>query len=95
MRFVSVRQLRNQSAEVWRQLADEGELVITSNGKPLAILSSVSQDNLEESLSALRRARAIAAVEVMQRQSVGAGTHRMAREEIQAEIASARKGRKR
>ena len=42
MRFVSVRDLRGNSAQVWRLLADEKEMVITSNGKPVAILSSVS-----------------------------------------------------
>jgi len=93
--FVTVRELRSQSAKVWRQLADEGEMVITSNGKPVAILSAVSQQNLEESLSALRRARAIGAVEAMQKRSVAAGTDRMTQDDIQAEIAAARKNRSR
>jgi antitoxin (DNA-binding transcriptional repressor) of toxin-antitoxin stability system len=93
MRFVSVRELRSQSADVWRGLADEPEMVITSNGKPVAILSAVSSAGLEESLSALRRARAIAAVESMQSRSVAAGRHRLGRGAIQAEIATVRKGR--
>ena len=95
MRFVTVRELRSRSAEVWRRLAEEQELVITSNGKPVAILSSVSPERLEESLSALRRARAIAAVDAMQRQSVAAGRHRMTRAQVNAQIAAARKGRAR
>ena len=56
MRFVTVRELRSQSADVWRRLADEPEMVITSNGRPVAILSAVSSEGLEESLAALRRA---------------------------------------
>ena len=95
MRFVTVRELRSRSAEVWQRLADEGEVVLTSNGKPVAILSAVSQENLEESLAAFRRARATAAVEAMQRQSVAANVHRMPRRQIHAEIAAARKGRTR
>ena len=95
MQFVTVRELRNQSADVWRRLADEQEMVVTSNGRPIAILSAVAPENLEESLSAMRRARATAAVEAVQRQSVAAGTHRMARGDIQAEITAARRGRKR
>ena len=93
MRFVSVRELRSRSADVWRRLADEPDMVITSNGRPVAILSAVSSEGLEESLAALRRARAIAAVEVMQSQSVAAGKHRMSRAAIGAEIAVVRKGR--
>jgi antitoxin (DNA-binding transcriptional repressor) of toxin-antitoxin stability system len=93
MRFVTVRELRSQSAKVWRSLAEEGDLVITSNGKPVAILAAVSQQNVEESLDAFRRARAVAAVEAMQQRSVAAGTHRMTQEEIQAEIVAVRKSR--
>jgi len=95
MRFVTVRELRSRSAEVWRRLAEEQEIVITSNGKPVAILSGVSADGLEESLSALRRARAVAAVDAMQRQSVAAGRHGLTRPQVNAQIAAARKGRAR
>lgn len=93
MRFVTVRELRSQSADVWRRLADEPDMVITSNGRPVAILSAVSPAGLEESLTALRRARAMAAVEAMQEQSVAAGKHRTSRAAIGAEIAAVRKGR--
>jgi antitoxin (DNA-binding transcriptional repressor) of toxin-antitoxin stability system len=93
MRFITVRELRSQSAEVWRSLADEPEMVVTSNGKPVAILSAVSAAGLEESLSALRRARAIAAVDAMQSGSVAAGKHRMKRAAVETEIASVRKER--
>jgi prevent-host-death family protein len=93
MRFVTVRELRSQSAEVWRRLAQEPDMVITSNGRPVAILSAVSADGVEESLAALRRARAEAAVGAMQSQSVAAGKHRMSQAAIDAEIAAVRKGR--
>ena len=93
MRFVTVRQLRARSAEVWRRLAKDGDMVVTSNGKPVAILSGVSQENLEESLSAIRRARAIVAVQAMQRRSVETGASRMTKAEIQDEIDAAHKGR--
>lgn len=93
MRFVSVRELRTRSAEIWRRLKDERDMVVTSNGKPVAILSGVSQENLEESLSAMRRARAIAAVQAMQRRSDETGASRMTKAEIQGEIDAARKGR--
>ena len=93
MRFVTVRELRGNSAGIWRELSTEREMVITSNGKPIAILSAVSEETLEESLAAVRSARAIAAVDSMQRASVEAGTSRMSLQEINAEIASARSKR--
>ena len=93
MRFVTVRELRSQSADIWRRLAEEPDMVITSNGRPVAILSAVSPAGLEESLSALRRARALAAVEAMQTQSAAAGKHRISQDAIEAEIVAVRKDR--
>lgn len=95
MRFVSVRDLRGKSAEVWQRLQDEKDIVVTSNGRPIALLSTVSEKNLEESIATLRRARAMAAVQEMQAASVLKGTHRMTPEEINAEIQAVRKSRSR
>jgi prevent-host-death family protein len=95
MRFISVRDLRSRSGEIWKALSKERELVITSNGKPVAILSAVSEETLEEALRSIRAARAVAAVETMQRQSLRAGTDRMTAEEIEAEIRAVRKKRSR
>ena len=95
MRFISIRDLRSRSAEIWKALSKERELVITSNGKPIAILSAVSEETLEEALKSNRTSRAVAAVETMQRRSLCAGTDRMTGEEIEAEIAAGRKKRSR
>ena len=95
MRFVSIRELRGQSAAVWRALADEKELVVTSNGKPIAVLSATSEEHLEESLQSLRRARAQAAVAAIQQASRDAGTDRLSLDEIDAEIDAVRRSRSR
>lgn len=95
MKFVTVRDLRGKSGQVWKDLARERDIVLTSNGKPVAILSAVTERNLEESLVAVRRARAIAAVEKVQSQSLVAGKNRLSLDEINAEIRSVRKARKR
>lgn len=94
MRFVTVRELRGRSAEVWGKLSEEKDLVVTSNGKPIALMSAISEDSLEESLAAMRRARAEAAVAAMQEQSVRAGAHRLSLNDINAEIATVRKTRR-
>jgi antitoxin (DNA-binding transcriptional repressor) of toxin-antitoxin stability system len=95
MKFISVRDLRGKSAEVWKNLPAEREVVITSNGRPIAILSAVNESNLEESLSAIRQARAAEAVMSLQRRSVERGTDGITMEEIDAEIKAVRGKRKR
>lgn len=95
MKFITVRDLRGRSGQVWNTLARERDIILTSNGKPIAILSAVSEENLEESLAAVRRARAAAAVEKMQLESVEAGTDKISLDEINTEIRMARKARHR
>ena len=90
MKFLSVRDLRGQSAKVWKELPEEREIVITSNGRPIAILAAINETNLEESLSAFRTARAVEATAFLQRRSVEQGTDRIALEEINAEIKAVR-----
>lgn len=95
MRFVSVRDLRGKSAEVWKDLPGEREMVITSNGRPVAILAAVNESNLEDSLSAFRRARAVEAVASLQAESVRRGTDTISSDEIEAEIGAVRGKRNR
>ncbi len=95
MRFVSVRDLRGKSAEVWKRLSTEKDMVITSNGRPIAILSGVSEDSLEESFKALRRIRAVQAVEAMQMTASRTGLDHLTAKDVDAEINSVRKRRRR
>jgi antitoxin (DNA-binding transcriptional repressor) of toxin-antitoxin stability system len=90
MRFVSVRDLRGKSAEIWKDLAGEREMVITSNGRPVAILAAVNEATLEESLSAFRQSRAVDAVSRLQRASASHGTDTLCLEDIEAEIKTIR-----
>jgi antitoxin (DNA-binding transcriptional repressor) of toxin-antitoxin stability system len=95
MRFVSVRELRGNSAAIWKDLQNDGEMIITSNGKPIAILSPTSEDKVEESVRAIRRARALAAVSRMQRQSVLNGRNTIPADDIDAEITETRESGRR
>jgi antitoxin (DNA-binding transcriptional repressor) of toxin-antitoxin stability system len=94
MRFVSVRELRSKSAELWRDLPVEGQMVVTSNGKPVAILAAVDETNVEESAAAIRRARAVQAIQSIQLASVAAGLDRMTMDEIDEEIQAVRRARR-
>ena len=95
MKFVSVRDLRGKSADIWRALPEEREMVITSNGRPVAILAAVNESNLEESLAAFRQTRAIDAVASVQRRSVAVGADALSPEDVNAEIAAVREARRR
>jgi len=95
MKFISVRDLRSKSAQVWKQLPQEREMIITSNGRPIAIIAAISDSDLEESLSAFRQARAVEAVASLQRRSVERGADKMTMDEIDAEIKAVRRKRAR
>jgi prevent-host-death family protein len=95
MKFVTVRDLRGRTAEVWQELAKEHELVVTSNGKPIAILTSTNEDTFERTLREVRRARALQAVSELQRQSLVQKREKLTDEEIDAEITATRKARPR
>ncbi|MFC1825324.1 type II toxin-antitoxin system Phd/YefM family antitoxin [Thermodesulfobacteriota bacterium] len=95
MKFLSVRDLKTKSAQIWKDLPDQKDMVITSNGRPIALLSSVNENNLEQVLSAFRQARAIEAVTSIQYESVRKGTDKITLKEINKEIKSVRSKRKR
>ena len=94
MRFLSVRDLRGKSAQVWKELPREKEMIVTSNGRPIAILSAVDESTLEESLAAWRRVRATQAVASIQYESMRKGTDKISMEEIESEIDRTRKVRR-
>jgi antitoxin (DNA-binding transcriptional repressor) of toxin-antitoxin stability system len=93
MKFITVRDIRTSPAEIWKQLPDEQEMVITNNGRPIALLTPLSDETLEETLSAVRRARAVNAVHQMRRLARERGLDEMSEEDIQAEIDAARRER--
>ena len=95
MKFISVRDLRTSPAQVWKALPEEKEMVITNNGRPIALLTPISDENLEETITAMRRARASSAIENMQLHSMKTGRNRMTGEEIEEEIRKSRKDRAR
>ena len=95
MRFISVRDLRGKSAEVWRDLLNEREMVVTSNGRPIAILAAVDESNLEAALRAFRRARAADAVATLQRASAARGGDDLTLEAVATEVAAVRGKRRR
>jgi len=95
MKFITVRDIRTSPAQIWKQLPEEQEMVITNNGRPIALLTPITDQSLEQTLSAVRRARATAAVQNMQKTARDTGLDRMTDEEIDEEIRAARRERRR
>lgn len=93
MKFLTVRDLRSKASQIWKELPNEQEMIITNNGRPVAILSSISENNLETSLNSIRRARAIDAVTAMQADSIKNKLNNITLEEINFEINEIRKNR--
>jgi antitoxin (DNA-binding transcriptional repressor) of toxin-antitoxin stability system len=90
MKFISVRDFRIRPGDIWKQLKVYKDIIITSNGKPIAILNPVEQNNLDSSLTALRRARALLAMEDIQKEAINKGLDKITEEEIEKEIKAMR-----
>jgi antitoxin (DNA-binding transcriptional repressor) of toxin-antitoxin stability system len=93
MKFISTRELRNRPGYV-RDLAQNGDLVLTTNGKPIAILLGIEEDELEETADAIRQAKAQLALGRLRKQAARRGTDRMPASAIAAEIRAVRSRRK-
>ena len=90
MNFYSVRDLRTESKSVWESLSSGGEVVITNNGKPSALMIDIPDGSFDEIVQAVRQARAMIAFNSMRRKAAARGF--MSDEEIEAEINAARSG---
>ncbi len=94
MKFVTVRDFRIKPGTVWSKLEKKEEVVITSNGKPIALLTGVNDINFDETVRALRRAKAELSVSRMRQTADKKGLPGFTPKEIEAEIAAVRKKRK-
>lgn len=88
MKFYSIRDLRTDSKRMWENLSSNGEVVITNNGKPAALMLNITEDNFEETLRAVRQAKAMIAFNTMRATAHSHGY--LSDEDIEAEIQAAR-----
>jgi len=94
MRFVTVRDLRQKGKEIWSKLQSGEEAVLTHNGSPVALLIGVREEELEETMRMVKRARAEAAVRRIRERARRAGLENMSVDEIEAEILAVRQERR-
>ena len=90
MRFITVRDLRSSPAKVWKDLPVEKEIIITNNGKPVALLTPVSDQTMESTLRAVRKAMAASAIEKLQFDARKNGTNMLSDQDVAREIAETR-----
>lgn len=55
MNFYSVRDLRTETKNLWDNLSAGGEVVITNNGKPAALMIDIPADCFDEVVQAARQ----------------------------------------
>ena len=94
MDYVTVRELREKSGEIWSRVEAGEEFVITRNGKPFALLVHTEPSSVEDKLRALRLQAFNRAWDALTRQAQASGASEMSDEEIQAEIDAVRKERR-
>jgi prevent-host-death family protein len=93
MKFVTVRDFRIRPGNVWKKLEENEEVVITSSGKPIALLTSISDVDFDEKLRILRRTKAELAVSRMRKIAIKRGISNLGRKEIEPEISAVRRTR--
>lgn len=95
MKFVSSREFRINPGSVWRRLRREKDLVITSNGKPVGVMTFADEDNLEDVLATLRQGRAQAAVAHLRQRAVAEGLDKLSDRTVQSIVRKSRSNRRR
>jgi PHD/YefM family antitoxin component YafN of YafNO toxin-antitoxin module len=94
MNFVSFRELRTSTARISEMLTGDGKIVVTSNGKPKAIMIQVDEANLEETLAMLNQVRLARTIKNIRAAAKESGAAKMTPDDINAEIIQSRKERK-
>jgi antitoxin (DNA-binding transcriptional repressor) of toxin-antitoxin stability system len=91
MKFLSVRELRASTSKLKAMLADDGKIVLTTSGKPAALLLEVNETSLEELLFDLRQLQAKRALKLLRDAAEKRGTAGLSETEINTEITAARR----
>jgi prevent-host-death family protein len=95
MKFISIRDLRNQSGVIQRTVTEE-TVTLTSNGKPFALVVGLQESEDPAELERLiRQARAQWALSRIRARASRDGTDRLTATEIDEEIRAARAERPR
>jgi hypothetical protein len=95
MQFVPYRDLRNEPSALRKKLAREGELIVTVDNKPFAIMINLGDEKVEDILLMVSRLRAQMAARAIRSQARREGLDKMTLKDIDALIKKTRAERKR
>ena len=96
MEFIPYRTLRNEPSSLRQKLHDQGELVVTVDGKPFAVMIDLTGgENIDDILLMVSRLRAQMAARAIRSQARRDGLENISDEEIDAIIQNTRAERKR
>jgi hypothetical protein len=95
MQFVPYRDLRNEPAALRKKLASEGELVVTVDNKPFAMMINLDDENVQDILLMVSRLRAQMAARSIRSQARRDGLDKMTLKDVNAIIKKTRADRKR
>jgi len=95
MEFMTVRELSKSPKDTLTKLSKDGKAVLTNNGKPQAIIFKIDGESFERTLSLIQKLEFMQNLSEMRLVSLRNGNADMSLDEINAEIAAARKERKR
>ena len=94
MEFMTVRELSKSPKDTLSKLSRDGKAVLTNNGKPQALIFKIDGESFERTLSLLQKLEFMQNLSEMRLTSMRNGNADMSLDEINAEIATARKERK-
>jgi antitoxin (DNA-binding transcriptional repressor) of toxin-antitoxin stability system len=95
MQFVPYRDLRNEPSALRKKLAREGELVVTVDNKPFAVMINLDDENVQEILLMVSRLRAQMAARLIRSQARRDGLDKMTLKDVNTLIKKTRTERKR
>ncbi len=82
MKSITIRDFRSHPKQVQNTLSKEGEALLTSSGKPVALLISVDSHNVDETLALIRRARTQQALQAIRASAQREGLDTLSTEDI-------------
>jgi hypothetical protein len=95
MEFIPYRVLRNEPTALRKKLEDQGELVVTVDGKPFAVMIDLAGgENMEDILLMVSRLRAQMAARAIRSQARRDGLDKLSEEQVEALIQKTRAERK-
>jgi len=95
MSTISVSELKKKPAKQWLKSASKDDLIITSKGQPVAVLMRIAAASVESTRALVRSVRALQAQSALQEAAAANGTAGFSMSNIDAEIAAARRARRR